>query len=247
MNRYQQHCPIARAAELLAESWTLLIVRELVRGSERLSQIAAGVPAMSTTLLRRRLRSLQDADIVTRLPGASGDPAFRLTAAGRELGPIVDGLGRWGQRWLPDPRFDDLHPGLLLHDVISRLDHEALPATPVVVQVSFSDGAPPRRWWLVLGPDTARADSVHPGLTVVVHLDCTTLALARVWLGRSSWPQAIKDQVIRFTGDRAAVHAVIRSLGRSPFADTPYQRLPEDEPADSGPSTPSTGQPLCAR
>src|SRR5262247_438955 len=98
MKTYGQFCSIARALDLLGERWTLLIVRELLCGSTRFGDIQRGIPRISRTMLSARLRALVDAGVIT---ASAAGPAYKLTAAGTELGPIVEQLGVWGQRHLP--------------------------------------------------------------------------------------------------------------------------------------------------
>jgi len=79
---YHQFCPVAKAMELLDERWTLLIVRELMTGSERFNDLRRGVPRMNPTLLSKRLQQLTRADIVSRETGG-GDVRYVLTEAGQ--------------------------------------------------------------------------------------------------------------------------------------------------------------------
>lgn len=81
MKRYGQYCPVARAAEILAERWTPLIIRELLWGEDRFNAIARGLPRMSPSLLAARLRELQRAGLVRR-DVVDGEPRYRLTEAG---------------------------------------------------------------------------------------------------------------------------------------------------------------------
>ena len=112
---YGQFCPVALAAELLAERWTLLIVRELLAGAQRFNEIRRGVPRLSPTLLRQRLQSLELAGVLERQGSARGRAgAYRLTAAGQALRPVVAAVGEWGQRWARDIEPDDLDPGWLV-------------------------------------------------------------------------------------------------------------------------------------
>src|SRR5437868_13216633 len=97
---YRQFCPVAMAAEILCTRWTVVLLRELVAGSTRFNELRRGVPRMSPALLSQRLKDLELAGILKRAASAS-DPAiseYRLTEAGRELGPIVEAFGIWGQR-----------------------------------------------------------------------------------------------------------------------------------------------------
>jgi DNA-binding HxlR family transcriptional regulator len=68
MQNYRQYCPVARASEILADRWTPLIVRELILGSHRFNEIERGLPGISRSLLSSRLRDLEDAGVVERLP-----------------------------------------------------------------------------------------------------------------------------------------------------------------------------------
>src|SRR3954467_7331217 len=97
---YRQFCPVAMAAEILCTRWTVVLLRELIAGSTRFNELRRGVPRMSPALLSQRLKELEAAGIVTRRASASerGITEYLLTTAGRELGPIVEGFGIWGQR-----------------------------------------------------------------------------------------------------------------------------------------------------
>src|SRR5437868_9094957 len=99
---YKQFCPVAMAAEILCTRWTLVLLRELIAGSTRFNDLRRGVPRMSPALLSKRLKDLETAGIVTRSP-ASGEPdvfKYRLTEAGRDLKPVIEAVGAWGQRWI---------------------------------------------------------------------------------------------------------------------------------------------------
>src|SRR5678815_1633257 len=98
MKSYGQFCSVARALDLLGERWTLLIVRELLSGSSRFSEIRRGVPRISRTMLTERLRQLVDAGVIVR-DVEDSSPSYALTKAGRELATVVRELGTWGQRW----------------------------------------------------------------------------------------------------------------------------------------------------
>ena len=135
---YSQFCPVAKAMELLDERWTLLVIRELMMGSEHFNQLRRGLPRMSPTLLSRRLQQLVRAGIITR---EESDDAvhYRLTEAGEELRPVVLALGTWGTRWIPDLADPDLDPKLLLWDMHRNVDRERVPPRRTVVAFEFGD------------------------------------------------------------------------------------------------------------
>lgn len=207
---------------------------------------------MSQALLSTRLVTLQKAGLVVRPAGEGTDPLFRLTTAGRELAPVVESLGQWGQRWLPAPRSRDLNPGLLVFAINREIDRSQLPTSPITVQITFVDGTPPRHWWLLLGHDAVAPLRMHPRRPVQVHLECTCSGLAGVWQGPLSWLQAVREHSIRFTGTRDHARTVISSLGRSRFADVPSAKptvtteTPRGE-ADAGPTPGGLGHRTMSR
>ena len=100
---YGQFGGISRALELVGERWALLIVRDLLVGPRRYGELAAGLPRIPTNILATRLKELQAAGIIRRVPHLR-IIVYELTAYGRELEPIVLSLGAWGFKALDEPR-----------------------------------------------------------------------------------------------------------------------------------------------
>jgi DNA-binding HxlR family transcriptional regulator len=101
---YGQYCGVAAALDVLGERWTLLVVRELLLGPARYSDLKARLGGIGTDLLAARLRRLEDEGLVTRVPvppPGAGD-AYELTDAGRALAPVLRALSSWGRTRLPD-------------------------------------------------------------------------------------------------------------------------------------------------
>ena len=117
MAGYGQFCPVSKAAEIVCQRWTPLIVRELLVGSAHFNEIRRGVPTCSPALLSKRLKELELAGVVQRTATETGT-SYGLTEAGLELYPLIEGLGVWGQRWARSEYGpEDLDPGLLLWDI----------------------------------------------------------------------------------------------------------------------------------
>ena len=97
---YGDSCGIARALDIVGERWALLVVRELVTGPKRFSDLRAGLPKIAPDVLARRVRDLEAAGVVTRrtLPPPAASRVYELTEWGRELAPALVALGRWGSR-----------------------------------------------------------------------------------------------------------------------------------------------------
>src|SRR5215475_5369774 len=114
---YGQYCPLAKGAEVFAERWTPLILRELLRGSTYFNEIHRGVPRMSRTLLSSRLKKLENCGVIERRDGEEGHE-YHLTPSGRELGPVVTQLGTWAQRWFRTKFVEqELDAGVLMWDI----------------------------------------------------------------------------------------------------------------------------------
>ncbi|MFF1572620.1 winged helix-turn-helix transcriptional regulator [Leifsonia sp. NPDC058292] len=103
---YGQFCGLARAAEIVGQRWTLLILRDLNVGRRRYSDLVAGLPGIPTNTLASRLKELEEAGIVARLAPSGTERAvvYELTPRGAELGPALDALGRWGAGGMRTPR-----------------------------------------------------------------------------------------------------------------------------------------------
>jgi DNA-binding HxlR family transcriptional regulator len=97
---YKQYCGIARALDLIGERWALLVIRELVLGPKRFTDLRQGLPGIATNVLSQRLRQLEQDGVVARrrLPPPAASSIYELTEYGRELVPIMLALGRWGAR-----------------------------------------------------------------------------------------------------------------------------------------------------
>jgi DNA-binding HxlR family transcriptional regulator len=98
MRTYGDPCGIARALDIVGERWALLVVRELLLGPKRFTDLRAGLPNLSPDVLSQRLRDLEAGDVIERrkLAPPAGSQVYELTKRGRELEPVVLALGRWG-------------------------------------------------------------------------------------------------------------------------------------------------------
>ena len=175
MPGYGQYCPIALAAEVFAERWTPIIVRNLHLGCRHFGEIIDGAPGLSRSLLSRRLHSLErDGVIACRRDGRA--TTYALTPMGRELSDLCLALGVWGARWCEaQPAKQD--PYLALWTMARLVDSKSLPRSRVVVRFDVVRHGTPTRLWLVL---TALGNEVcveHPGHPEdgVVTADSTTV------------------------------------------------------------------------
>lgn len=114
MKTYSQYCPVAHALDLVGERWSLLIVRELLKGPLRYTDLACALPGCGTNILAARLEKLDAAGVVvkTKLPPPAASTVYELTEYGHELDEALYALGRWGARSLGPPKVEEeLRPG----------------------------------------------------------------------------------------------------------------------------------------
>jgi DNA-binding HxlR family transcriptional regulator len=105
---YGQCCGVTRAVELVTERWALLIIRDLLVGPRRYTDLKHGLPKIPTNILAARLKELQEGGVIRRVALARCGLVYELTEYGRDLEPIVLALGRWGFRSMGDPKDDDI-------------------------------------------------------------------------------------------------------------------------------------------
>jgi DNA-binding HxlR family transcriptional regulator len=220
---YKQFCPVAMAAETLCTRWTVVLLRELIAGSTRFNELRRGVPRMSPALLSQRLKELEAAGIVTRQPSDSEPGVFEyhLTDAGRELNPVVEAFGIWGQRWVESElSLQHLDASLLMWDMRRNLDTTPMPKTRRVIQFRYPElPAAKRAWWLLVEP-TAGVDlcSVDPGFDVDLYVSTDLRTMTAIWMGLDTVRDARRTERLMVSGDRQLISDMQAWLGLSPFA-----------------------------
>lgn len=220
---YGQFCPVAMAAEVLCTRWTLLVLRELVAGTRRFNDLRRGVPRMSPALLSQRLKELEAAGVVRRVPAPGERTTFEyeLTPAGLEVAPIVEAVGAWGQRWVdPELSLQHLDAQLLMWDMRRNLDLSPMPARRSVIQVQYPEQPPGlRSWWLVVAPGEAvDLCGVDPGFDVDLYVACDLRTMTAIWMGVETVRIAMAGERLRVVGDRQLASQMQTWLGLSPFA-----------------------------
>ena len=219
MTDYGQFCPVALGAEIFAERWTPLILRELLMGGRRFCDIQRGVPRMSRNLLTQRLHSLQRSGIIEQLPVAGNHGhEYRLTVAGRELSAVIDALGTWGYRWATKDLTDkDLDPDFLMWSLRRMVRVDALPTERVVALFRFRRHQD-RLYWLVLQRPEVDLCLFDPGHEVNLEIEADVDSLARVCLGHAGLLDAMRDGSVEVHGAPHHRNALPGWLGVTRFA-----------------------------
>jgi DNA-binding HxlR family transcriptional regulator len=221
MSSYGQFCPVAMGAEIFAERWTPLILRELLAGSHRFNDLHRGLPRISRNLLTQRLHSLQKSGIIEQRDAASGHGhEYRLTESGRELGVVIESLGTWGYRWASKDLTDEhLDPDFLMWALRRMIRVDALPEMRVVCLFRFREYRD-RFYWLVLQRPEADLCLSDPGYEVSLEIDAEVAALARVYLGHVALLQAMRAGDIEVHGAPRHRNALASWLGVTHFASS---------------------------
>jgi DNA-binding HxlR family transcriptional regulator len=219
---YGQFCPVAKAAEVLGERWTILIIRELLLGTTRFSDLQRALSQISPTLLTKRLNQLQDCGLVIRkkLP-EQRRTAYHLAPAGRELLPVVVSLGEWGMKWARGQMSDDeLDVELLMHDFSRRIDVTQLPGGRSVIKFVFSGLTQFAHWWIVLEENGERELCLNnPGKGVDIELRSDLRSMTEIWAGDTEIRTAKKDGRLKLSGNPVLIRTLSSWLRIGMFAN----------------------------
>jgi len=220
MMRYGQFCPIAKAAEIVAERWTPLVIHELLAGSTHFSDIRRGVPLMSQTLLSTRLKELERVGIVERHTLVPRGHEWHLTEAGQALAPVIIQLGEWGVRYAQDPlREDELDVTVLVWNVRRRVDPNVFGVRRVVVKFEFTDvPAGKRHWWVVNDRGTVDLCPTDPGFPVDIYFTTDIRTMIAIWFGKLTLDAAVRADRVELIGPRQLCDRLRSWLLLSPVA-----------------------------
>lgn len=220
MKRYGQFCSIAKALEVVGERWSPLILRELICGSSRYSEIHRGIPRISPALLAKRLSDLERAGVIARDPQTG---AYTLTAAGWELKPVIEQLGVWGQRWVRGQLTEeDFDPDPVMWDMRRRIDFERFPQRKTCLKFEISEGADQVRQYWIIGENAELELCVtDPGFPVDLYITTDAKTLTLVWNGDLPLRTMIEEGRIELHGPTELVKAFPKSLQLNMFAGVP--------------------------
>jgi DNA-binding HxlR family transcriptional regulator len=220
MKGYGTYCPIAKAAEILTERWTLLVVRDLLAGARHFNDLRLSIPLIPPATLSKRLKSLQDAGVIVRAASAGrGSWEYHLTEAGMELKPFMDLAGEWGQRWVRSQLLrEELHPSALMWDIHRFIRTDFVPRRQAVIYVEFSDLSRMKKWWLVIGKGVVDVCLDDPGhdIDLSIHADLRTLT--EIFMGDLPLRIARSSGRITLVGDSELIKTMPKWLGLMPFA-----------------------------
>ena len=220
MRAYGQYCPVARTAEIFAERWTPIILRNLLSGSRTFGELRDGAPGISKALLADRLTTLARAGVVERRVDArTRGVTYHVTQAGLEIKPLIDAMGVWGMRWLEvEPQH--VEPAYVLWATARLVDPQRLPERPVTVRFDLVD-RPDEHYWILLRRPQAEVCTHYPGQPEDLLVHCDTDALARLHLRERSYLQLVRAGRIRVDGPPGLARGFHTWFRPSPYATPP--------------------------
>lgn len=224
--KYGQFCPIAKASEILCERWTILILREVLMGGRRFSELQRGLGDISPALLTARLKSLEEQGLVARRRAtAQRSHEYWPTRACTELMPVLLAIGNWGMLYVRQNLADfEIDLGLLMLYLERSIDPEQLPGDESVIQFKFTD-LQRQNWWLLVQGREVDLCTSDPRRDVDVYFCSTLRTMHDVWMGDRSWREAMASGDLLVEGERSLLRDISRWLRPSLFADAPRAPL----------------------
>jgi len=210
---YDDGCAAAHALDLVGERWALLVVRELLLGPKRFTDLRAGLPNASPNVLAQRLRDLEEVGVVRRrkLPPPAASRVYELTDWGKELEPVIIRLGRWGARSPSKPRDAALGIDSLILSFRTMFDSDAAEGLEATYELRFGDDH--FRAEVAEGRfEVERGSAERPDAII----EADSNALARMVYEGRPLAEALRSGDVKIEGDGSAVE---RFLGLFPLPE----------------------------
>jgi DNA-binding HxlR family transcriptional regulator len=217
---YGQFCPISKATEILGERWTFLIIRELLMGARRFSELQRGLGEISPALLTARLKAFEAEGLLIRrkINGQRGYEYYP-TVACEELKPIIIALGEWGLCWARNTLATDyLDVEMLMLYLERSVDPAQLPGEQTVIKFRFDDVPEQRDWWLLIRDGKVDVCITEPGRDVDVFFMTSAKTMSEVWIGDRTYRDAVLAGELIIEGDLALTRRISAWLRPSVFA-----------------------------
>jgi DNA-binding HxlR family transcriptional regulator len=214
-------CPAVKAADMIGDKWTLLILREMIMGGSRYSDFQKAIPRISPTVLSKRLKELEANDLIIKKSSPSEKTReYRLTRSGRELRPIIHYMSKWGLRWARRRlKEEDLDVGAFMWDFHRTLAVDELPDGESVLSISFTDQDKLKKWWVVSGNGVVELCTQDPGKEVDLFLTSSLPALAEVWMGDVDIRSAVKCGDVVMSGASYLIRTASQWFPKSTYAN----------------------------
>jgi len=218
---YGQFCPIAKATEILGEKWTILIVRELLMGGARFNELQRGLRLISPTMLSKRLDTLEAHGLVIKKK-ISNQKGYEYypTRCCSELLPVITSLGEWGMRWVRANIVDsDYDVELLMLYLKRSINPSGLVGDETVIRFHFTDTQQFPDWWITVKQGVVDLCEKDPGKEVDIYFTTTVKKMVEVWMGDTSYRQAIASDNLKVVGPKALINDINSWMESSIFSE----------------------------
>lgn len=214
---YGQFCPIAKAAEVLGEKWTILILRELLFGTNRFNDFQRAISGISPTMLTKRLRELEQHGLLEK-----NNHDYVLTRSGYELAPLIRQYATWGMRWARGGKLskEELDVELLMWDMRRRVNAAYLPPTGCIIHIRFKDlKKQERNWWLVAAEGQVNLQNSEPEEDADLLLQSDLRTLTEMWMGDVTLRTALAQQRLMLKGRPLLIRSIEQWLPLASYAN----------------------------
>lgn len=236
LNRSGSLCPAVKAADMIGDKWILLLLRELMTGSSRYNEFQRALPRISPTVLSKRLKEMEiDGLVVKKSVAGEKSTEYRLTRCGRELGPLINYMSKWGLRWARRRMSEeDLDVGCFMWDFHRSLNTAELPDGETVFCVHFPELDSHSRWWLVASGDVVDLCTDDPGKSVDLYMTGDLASFAEVWMGDRDIHASTRNDEVVMMGASHLVKTAAQWFPKSRYADVRPKRFLGDELPEAG-------------
>ncbi len=211
MDTYGQYCPVAKAAEVLGDRWTLLILRDMHTGAVKFNDLHRGLPGISRSVLTQRLRKLERDGLIERVVDKRGRTVrYDLAAAGLDLSMVLTSLTNWVNRWvMEDPTPLEMDPRLLMLWFTRVADLSELGDRRFVAEFDLA-GPQACRSWIVWEDREISLCFDDPMIDIDLRITADTGLLYQIFMKRIPLRTAIEDESVGVTGDPAMVKGFLQ-------------------------------------
>ncbi len=235
MNTSGSLCPAVKAADVIGDKWVLLILREMFMGSTRYNDFQRALPRISPSILSKRLKLLEAHGLLVKKqsPGQRSSE-YRLTPCGRELGPIIDHMAKWGLRWARRQiKDEDIDVSSFMWDFHRTMDTTELPDGETVICVRFLELKKYATWWLIANNEIVDLCTDDPGREIDQYISGNLEDLIAVWMGDLDLRAATQSNQILLNGEAYLSKSASRWFPKSPYAAIRPERLQGPEGPES--------------
>jgi DNA-binding HxlR family transcriptional regulator len=202
---------------VLAERWTLIIVRNLLAGCHTFSELYDGAPGIPKDTLIQRLELLEQSEVIEKKPSPRGRGfLYHLTPRGKELKAVCETIGNWGARWL-EMKPEHINPGYVLWATSRLVIPDRLPEKRIIVRVDLRD-QPHQKFWLLLQRPQPELCTTYPGTLEDLVVTTDSKTLVNWHLRKCSYENALRQRLIEVDGPRPLAEAFPTWIRPSPFA-----------------------------